>query len=107
MGGQANLNYLCALNPETGTLIWENNDCGTSPYDLVYHDGIIYNITANDGKLRAIDINDGHQYWSMSTPNTTISPTYNNSFLNNIVIDSVQRKCYVTDRYFLMCFQLN
>jgi len=100
-------NYLYALNPETGTIIWKNTECGSTPFSLAYFNGVIYNITGNDGKLRAYDINDGHQYWVIESPNVSISPTYNNFFVNNVAIDSQSRKLYVADKYFLMCFQLN
>ncbi|MBK9454093.1 MAG: PQQ-binding-like beta-propeller repeat protein [Bacteroidetes bacterium] len=99
--------YFYALSPETGNVLWLNNNCGNSPFSLTYFDGVAYYISGNDSKLHAININDGTELWSMTSPNSYINAGSNAYFVNSVAIDALTRRLYVADKYFLMCFQLN
>ncbi len=95
-----------ALDPNTGNVIWENEKSGATPTDMVYSEGVIYYGSSGDGKLHAIDINDGKQLWEMESPNRNADISSNAIFNRPVAIDPILNRLYTSDGYYFICFQL-
>ena len=54
---------LYALDPDTGNQIWVDIDNGSSCYDLVYHNGLLYYSCNGNGKLYAVEAATGKKIW--------------------------------------------
>lgn len=95
-----------ALDPVSGSVIWDNQDAGATPSDMVYYNGVLYYGSYGDGKLHAIDIFTGNQLWEMDSPNKGKPNTYNANLTWPVAIDPVLNRLYTSDSYFFICFQL-
>ncbi len=95
-----------ALDPLSGNIIWENQDAGATPTDMVYSNGFLYYGSFGDGRLHAINIVTGDQLWEMDSPNSYNGNAYDASFTSPVAIDPVLNRLYTSDGYFFICFQL-
>jgi len=95
-----------ALDPGSGSIIWENLDAGATPTDMVYHDGVLYYGSTGDGKIHAINTMSGVQLWEMNSPNDNYATAASAIFTRAVSIDPVLNRLYTTDGFFFICFQL-
>ncbi len=96
-----------ALDAVTGDVIWDNQDAGATPTDIICFNGIIYYGSDGDGLLHAIDVNNGDELWAMESPNKYRSPSTSATLGNKPAIDPVLKRLYISDGYYFICFQLN
>ncbi|MBK7231086.1 MAG: PQQ-like beta-propeller repeat protein [Saprospiraceae bacterium] len=96
-----------ALDKKTGSIVWVNNEAGTSSSNLVYHKGYIYYETGQDGLgvLRRIRVSDGKVDWTLfpSTYKQFLHASYGPS---GIVIDHETDLLYANDRVYHLCIKL-
>lgn len=97
---------LYALSPESGDEIWKNVNSGWTPNLLTYFEGVVYYVSGGDGFLNAVNIDTGEMLWRFFSPNNPShsggGPIYN----SNPTIDPITKRLYITDRFYLSCFQL-
>ncbi|HMX03656.1 MAG TPA: PQQ-binding-like beta-propeller repeat protein [Chitinophagales bacterium] len=97
---------LFALDPDNGSEIWHTSGFGEIPSELEAFDGMLYFSTEIDGKLNAVNIQNGSLEWTMTSPNhgqPTSSWAY---FSRPVTIDPLLRRLYLTDFFYLLCIQL-
>lgn len=95
-----------ALDPVTGSVIWENQDAGATPTDMVYYNGVLYYGSSGDANLHAINTTTGVQLWEMESPNNKFAISEYAAFIFQVAIDPILNRLYTSDGYYLMCFQL-
>ncbi len=96
-------NLLTAFDKLTGGVDWEQLDAGYTPSHMEYFDGVIYYTADGDGKLYAVNADNGKIIWKEDSPNEGEVPA---GFNGGVAIDPVNRYLFVADRYYAMAFKL-
>lgn len=109
-----NSRILYKLDSKTGSElnIDSNNGSDCNSQLLLYNKLLFYTCSGN-GKIYAIDINNGNKIWSELSPNN-FKGAYNNYKIYDssnigecgIAIDSLNNYLYASDYYFAMCLKL-
>ncbi|MFT5911707.1 MAG: outer membrane protein assembly factor BamB [Paraglaciecola sp.] len=95
-----------ALDINTGDILWENADSGSTSSFMQHFDGIVYFGSLGRGRLYAVDIETGEHIWAESPPNRETGKYPGAAFLNGVAIDTVNRVLYTDDEYFVMGIKL-
>ena len=96
--------HIYAISTQTGDLLWDNPNSGTTVDNMVHYKGVVYFGSDGDGKLHAVDINTGEELWAYESPNAEEYPyAY---FGNGITIDKQTGYLYTVDNVFAMCIDL-
>ncbi len=66
--GSCENEILYCLNPQSGSVIWQTEGSGTSSR-LAYLNGVVYFSGGGDGKLHAVDANNGKTLWKLNAGN--------------------------------------
>jgi len=98
-------NKAMAISKTDGSTVWENKEVGASADELTLFEGILYYTSTATGRLYAINASTGKTIWNMGSPNRTSKVPASFSF-QNLCIDTVSRRLYVTDTYFILCVEL-
>lgn len=98
--------HMYAINPATGTQNWWCGGFGGYPSQIRAFENTIYFANEYDGKLYAIDAVLGNVLWTLTTPSSAEVNTLPADFTDAPTFDPVTRKFYITDKYYLLCYQL-
>jgi outer membrane protein assembly factor BamB len=98
-------NKAMAISKTDGSTVWENTEVGGDAGELTLFEGILYYTSEATGRLYAIDASSGKTIWNMGSPNHTdkIGAWFD---MQNLYIDPVGRRLYVTDVYYILCVEL-
>lgn len=94
-----------AFNPQTGDLLWERYDAGSTSSYMTYHQGAVYYGSYN-GAIYKVRVSDGEIMWTYTSPNAGVAPTWDAVFYNSVTIDPINNRMYACDAYYLLCLQL-
>ena len=98
-------NSVMPINKTYGSIVWENKEVGARASEVTLLEGILYHTSSNTGRLYAIDAASDTTIWNMESPN--IPNKIGGWFgTEDLCIDPVGRRLYVTDGYFIMCVEL-
>jgi outer membrane protein assembly factor BamB len=90
----------------TGQILWTNNDVDGTVLESKCFDGVFYCTSTGYARLYAVNAETGATIWKERSPNRN-SRHPNASFaFAGIAIDTVNRKLYTADKYYLMCIAL-
>lgn len=94
---------LFAVDKLTGAVLWviKDHKAGFTPQKMTVHNDKLY---YGSGDFYIIDINEGKVFSSFPSPNTFKG--FDAVFRNGVAIDSVNKRMYTTDEYFLYCMKL-
>ncbi len=98
--------HFYALNPKTGSQYWWQDGFGGYPSLIRVFENTIYLTNEYDNKLYAIDAALGTVMWTLSTPNSANLNTLSADFTDAPTFDPLTRRFYITDKYYLLCYQL-
>lgn len=98
--------YLYAVNPQTGSEIWTNNDGGGSPSYMTYYNGNIYYGSGGDGKLHVVSVASGQTVKAFDSPGEDMPDSPNAGFYDGVAIDPVHNYLYAADGYYLYCIKI-
>ncbi|MBN8684276.1 MAG: PQQ-binding-like beta-propeller repeat protein [Chitinophagales bacterium] len=94
------------VDKQTGSILWYNKDVDGNVLLVVQFDGIVYCTSTGYARLYAVNAETGATIWKENSPNRN-SRHPNASFaFAGIAIDTVNRKLYTADKYYLMCIAL-
>ena len=94
------------VDKQTGSILWHNTDVDGSIHQMVQFDGVVYCTSTGYARLYAVNAETGATIWKERSPNRN-SRHPNASFAYaGIAIDTVNRKLYTADKYYLMCIAL-
>ncbi|MEI6410811.1 MAG: PQQ-binding-like beta-propeller repeat protein [Bacteroidota bacterium] len=96
-----------ALDMDNGKIIWYNPQPLGLIDKLFYYDGVVYFTSSGDGRLYAINAEDGSTIWAERSPNRLKKRTPNATFGQSYVaIDPDKKVIYVSDNYYAMCIKM-
>ncbi|MBN8684278.1 MAG: PQQ-binding-like beta-propeller repeat protein [Chitinophagales bacterium] len=94
------------VDKQTGSILWYNKDVDGNVLLVVQFDGIVYCTSTGYARLYAVNAETGATIWKENSPNRN-SRHPNASFaFAGIAIDTVNRKLYTADKYYLMFIAL-
>ena len=94
------------VDKQSGNIVWYNADVDGSTEQMHYFDGVVYCTSTGYARLYAVNAETGATIWKENSPNRN-SRHPNASFaFAGIAIDTVNRKLYTADKYYLMCIAL-
>ena len=94
------------VDKQTGSILWYNKDVDGNVLQVVQFDGVVYCTSTGYARLYAVNAETGATIWKERSPNRN-SRHPNASFAYaGIAIDTVNRKLYTADKYYLMCIAL-
>ena len=96
--------HIYALSTQTGSLLWDNPDSGSTVDNMVHYKGVVYFSSDGNGKLYAVDVDTGKELWAYDSPNADKYPGA--VFINGVAINEELGYLYTTDNIFAMCIKL-
>jgi outer membrane protein assembly factor BamB len=95
-----------AYEAESGNMKWFVTESADTINGMVYYNGKIYLDSGADGYLHSINIRTGQKEWKEISPNTNCfkNASFGTCYLT---IDSQSGLLYASDKYFMICINLN
>ena len=98
---------MVAVDFNTGSIIWENQNASHSGQNMIYHKGKVYweGDQGGLGVIKALRVSDGVVTWTFFTPNTKKYSNANYG-LCGIAIDHENDLLYTSDLRFMQCIKI-
>lgn len=98
--------HMYALNPKTGTQFWWQDGFDGYPSLIRAFENTIYCNNEHNSKLYAMDADLGTILWTLDSPSSSEPNTFSAGFDDAPTFDPITRRFYITDGYYLFCYQL-
>lgn len=94
-----------AFDPENGAIIWKKEDKGGNTSKMIYHDGILYFVSAGDGHLYSVRANTGITITKQKAPKL-LSGAVSEGFSARVGIDPERKLLFASDFVYHYAFQI-
>ncbi len=92
---------LVALDPNSGAIIWDNNEGGAGPYQMVHYKGHVFYGSSGDnrGGVFVHRVSDGKMVHRIPRP-------FSNTVIRTIAINHETGRLFWSDGFFLRCCEI-